>query len=94
MMLSSSSAAVVRTPVGGRSAARGRVSARAVAVMRAPVGGRGLALGGARVAYGGSSAGALRVEARGVTLGASRKRGLVVKAMFEVRRGVNRARDG
>jgi len=84
-MLSSGASSLARPRASGRSAARGSVNARAVAVMRAPGGRCDVALGGARVAYGGSSARALRVEARGVTLGASRGRGLVVKAMFEVR---------
>ena len=59
---------------------------------RSNLNGASFALGGARRAYGGASSGALRVDARHVTLGASRGRKFVVKAMFEVRRRANATR--
>ena len=93
-MFSSSSVRAVVPTRAGASAPRargGRAQARAVAMTtRTNLNGASVALGSARRTYGGASSGALRVDARHVTLGASRGRKFVVKAMFEVRR---RARD-
>jgi len=86
-MFSSSSVRAVVPTRAGASAPRargGRAQARAVAMTtRTNLNGASFALGSARRAYGGASSGALRVDARHVTLGANRGRKFVVKAMFE-----------
>ncbi|CEG02027.1 Clp, N-terminal [Ostreococcus tauri] len=68
---------------GRFGAGRGAGGARCVAVARVNAPMRACALGSARVSYAGASAKALRCDARGVTLGASRRRSLRIDAMFE-----------
>jgi len=93
-MFSVRAAVPTRASASAPRARGGRAQARAVAMTttRSNLNGASFALGGARRAYGGASSGALRVDARHVTLGASRGRKFVVKAMFEVRGRANAAR--
>ena len=90
MMRASSTSNVFAS--GRFGAGRGAGGARCVAVARVNAPMRACALGSARVSYAGASAKALRCDARGVTLGASRRRSLRIDAMFEVRLRARRDR--